>query len=371
MKGNQTTALSAVDEGVVLKTKLLVSLAAGVVLGLLALAGWTVTGIAFPQPPNSTEHLKFTGFVFLPKGSRRSLFPSLSVMDYMTVQDRNLYVASIKPGTVFKVPLVGGTLPTENEIVAFEGQPAAHGVVFDPASHLGFVSRTTTNQVEIFDPVGMQRIKSIPVDGGADGIFFDPINKLVYAASGEFPRATLIEPASLSVVGYIALAGLPEFAVFDPSTSLMYQNLTDISSLAGIDLAKRLVVERWQLADCQGPSGIALDAVNRRLFIACQRNATLVVFDMNRHQIVSRIETGGGPDSVAYDAKLHRIYVTGRTGVLTVIQQEDASTYRATDRITLAYGAHTLAFDPVTHRVYVGYVHLGGNARLAVFDAVR
>jgi len=113
----------------------------------------------------------------------------------------------------------------------------------------------------------------------------------------------------------------------------------------------------------------AIDEVARRLFIGCSKNAMLVVFDLESHSVTASIPIGGGPDSVAFDAELHRIYTAGKAGVMTVIQQISPDTYQVLDSIELHYGAHTLAVDPATHRIYVGYASLIVSPRLAVFDA--
>jgi hypothetical protein len=50
---------------------------------------------------------------------------------------------------------------------------------------------------------------------------------------------------------------------------------------------------------------------------------------------------GGGPDSVAFDGALHRIYCAGKTGRLTVVQRDNPNAYRGLDEIHTHYGAHT------------------------------
>ena len=93
-----------------------------------------------------------------------------------------------------------------------------------------------------------------------------------------------------------------------------------------------------------------------------------VVLDLDSHQIISVLKIGGGPDSVAFDPTLHRIYSAGKSGKLTVIQQEGPDAYRVLDEIRTHYGAHTLAVDPVSHKVYVGYASLLAHPRIAVFS---
>ena len=82
----------------------------------------------------------------------------------------------------------------------------------------------------------------------------------------------------------------------------------------------------------------------------------------------ARFPVGGGPDSVAYDAGLHRIYVTGRAGDLCVIMRDSNGAIATLDKIPLHYGAHTLAVDPESHRLYVGYASLVIAPRIAVFS---
>jgi DNA-binding beta-propeller fold protein YncE len=92
------------------------------------------------------------------------------------------------------------------------------------------------------------------------------------------------------------------------------------------------------------------------------------VFDTEKHQVVTSIPVGGGPDSVAYDAGLHRIYVTGRAGVLCVVERDSKGAFATLDTISLHYGAHTLAVDPASHRLYAAYASLVVPPRIAVFS---
>lgn len=331
---------------------------------VLVIAGFAFT-LIYPGTPSSARSLKFQGYVPLPKCG------ALNILDYLNISGRDLFVTSESSGNVYKVSLRRAAVPDPSEIEVLAGPPAAHGVVVDPATGLAFVTRSQANTVDVFDPATMRPGKRIPVADDADGIFYDPANKLVDAVSGDSKVATLIDPATQAVVATIPLGGAPEFAAFDARTNLLYQNLKDTNSVAAVDLAKRSVVQRWRLDQCLGPSGMAIDTPERRLFIVCSGNARLVIFSLDAHRVTSALPIGGGPDSVGYDAGLHRLYTTGRSGVLSVIQQDSPDSYRRLDQISLHYGAHTLAVDPVTHELYVGYASLLLPARLAVFAPVK
>jgi DNA-binding beta-propeller fold protein YncE len=337
----------------------------GVLAIVLVVALVFVAFLTFPATPKDGASLRFAGFVTLPKGAGGPV----TVMDYLTVDGAKLYVTSESSGNVYAVPLSAGPLPLPGSIAISQGAGAAHGVVVDPLSRRAFVTRSDADNVDVFDPATGVIFKHIEVAPDVDGMIFDPADKLLYAVSGDPHLATLIDPATAAVVGTIPLGGQPEFAVFDPQTRLIYQNLTDIDAVAVVDVARRAVVERWSIKPCRGPSGIALDDAGRRLFVVCKDNALLVVVDLSSHRIVASLAIGGGPDSVAYDPALRRIYATGKSGVLTVTQQDGPNSYRALDSIKLHFGAHTLAVDPATHRVYVAYASLIVDPRLAVFDA--
>jgi len=317
--------------------------------------------LIYPGTPSNASSLIFKGFVPLPSNG------TLSILDYLTVSGDELFVTNESSGDVYRVHIGKDVLPTASDVARLPGEPAAHGVVIDPTSHLAFVTRSDANSVDIFDPARMAAIKRIPVADDPDAIFYDEVNKLVYVASGDSHLATLVDPSTQATVATIALGGKPEFATLDASTRLLYQSLHDTSSIAAIDIAKRTVAQRWPLQGCVAPTGMAIDEIHRRLFIACGANAVLAVFDLTEHRVVAAIPIGKGPDSVAFDPGLHRIYTTGKSGVLVVIQLDEPNTYRILDTVHLHYGAHTLTVDLATHVLYVAYAGMVVNPRVAVF----
>jgi DNA-binding beta-propeller fold protein YncE len=321
-----------------------------------------------PGRPADAHSLRFDGYIVLPKAKNAGV---LTLLDYLTVSGDDLFVTNVSTGTVYKVGLHARALPDLADVSVFESEPAAHGVVVDPTSELAFVTRSEANTVDVFNPKNMQLVERIPVAADPDGIFYDPASKLVYVASSDAMLATLIDPASRNPVGTIALGGKPEFAVFDPQTKLFYQNLGDIHTVVAVSPAQRSVVQRWPLEGCEMPTGMAIDAADRRLFIACGKSGKLEIFDLELHRVITSVPVGLGADSVAYDPQLHRIYVTGLFGTLSVINQTTADTYQVADSIHLHFNAHTLAIDPVTHRLFVGYASLAIPPRLAVFTPNR
>jgi DNA-binding beta-propeller fold protein YncE len=334
------------------------ALAAAIVVCLAVIFAYLV----YPGTPGKSKFMKFEGYIELPKGGL------LNVLDYLTLNGSTLFVTSESSGALFKVDL-NPAQPSVSSVSVMHGSGATHGVALLMERHnIAFITRSEENTVDVFDPNSLQQLGRIPVAEDADAILYVPSAKLVYVANGDANLATLIDPEKRVTVGTIQLPGKPEFPALDSRTGLLYQNLEDINSLAAIDLGKRLVVGQWPLAPCKGPSGMTIDSGQRRLFAVCSGNATLIVFDLDTHRVITSLKIGGGPDSVALDLPSHRIYAAGKAGKLTVIQQDSPDSYRVLDEIHTHYGAHTLAVDPVSHKVFVAYASLLAHPRIAVFS---
>jgi len=331
--------------------------AAVIVLCLAGVADYLI----WPGTPGKSKFMKFEGYIELPKRG------PLNVLDYLTINNETLFVTSESSGALFKVNL-DPNHPSLSTVSELPGGGAAHGVALMTERNVAFITRSEENTVDVFDPTSLRLLARIPVADDADAILYAPSAKLVYVANGDAKIATLIDPEKRITVGTVSLPGKPEFPALDSQTGVLYQNLEDVDSLVAIDLGERTVTGQWSLAPCEGPSGMAIDSEQRRLFAVCSRNATLVVFDLESHQVITSLKIAGGPDSVAFDGTFHRIYSAGKAGRLTVIQQEGPNAYRVLDEIRTHYGAHTLVLDPLSHKVFVGYASLFAHPRIGVFS---
>jgi DNA-binding beta-propeller fold protein YncE len=327
---------------------------------LLGLAAVALVYLVYPGTPSESKVMTFEGFIELPRGGL------LTVLDYLTLNDQTLFVTSESSGAMLKIAFDPSDLKAST-VSEMPGAGAAHGVAVLPDVDVAFITRSEANTVDVFDPKSLHQLASIPVADDPDAILYIPSTNLIYVAHGDPNMATLIDPQRRTTVGTIQLSGKPESSAMDSESGLLFQNLKDTNEVAAIDVGKRSVVGQWPLAPCVGPSGMAIHSEKRRLFTACSGNAKLVVFDLERHRVITWLGIGGGPDSVAFDPGLHRIYTAGKVGEMTVIQQDGPDNYRVLDKIHTHYGAHTLTADPVSHKVFVAYASLLAHPRIAVF----
>jgi YVTN family beta-propeller protein len=280
-------------------------------------------------------------------------------IDYMSINGTRLYAGYASEG------LVGVVDTTTNKTVAtIDGLTRVHGIAIVPDRNLGFASSSGDNVVGVFDLNSNQLLQKISAGDGADAITYDAQAGLVYVANHTGKTGMLIDPATLKVTATIPLGGEPEFPQADPETGLIYQNLEDTSELVVVDPLKQAVIKRYKLDPGEGPTGLALDASNHRLFSATG-NKKLIVVDTATGAIVAQLPIEAGCDGAGYDPLLHRVYTANSIGTMTVIQQDSADQYHVVENARTHLVGHSLVVDPASHRIYVAYF-----GSIAAYDPV-
>jgi DNA-binding beta-propeller fold protein YncE len=241
---------------------------------------------------------------------------------------------------------------TMRVIAEIPGTDGVHGVALAPDLHVGFTSDGRSNSVTLFDLDSLRRTARIDhVGDGPDAIVYDKTSGRGFTFNGRSRDATAIDLRAARVVATIALPGRPEFAVTDEAGSL-FVNIEDRNTIARIDVASLSVTAQWPLPDCEGPTGLAIDASKRRLFASCG-NRTLMVVDADSGAIVARLPIGAGSDAVVFDAAKSLILSSNRDGTLSILREDDADHYVAEPGAATRPGARTLALDPLAQRVHL------------------
>jgi len=280
-------------------------------------------------------------------------------IDYMTIDGQRLYAGYTSHGLVSVIDTASG-----QPAGTVAGMGHVHGVAIVATRNLGFASDSGDNTVGVFDLSTLKLLQKVTAGIDPDAIIYDRKLNLVYVGNHDGKTATLIDADTRRVVANVQLGGQPEYPQADPITGMIYQNLEDTSELVVVDPQKQAVTQRYKLGACQGPTGLALDAVNHRLFSAC-RSKYLVVLNSDTGEIVAVLPIGGAVDGVDYDPALRRVYTANAIGNMTVIQQDSADQYHVLENAPTHFGGHSLVVDPATHRIYVAYF-----GSIAAYDAV-
>lgn len=227
----------------------------GTLAALLALAIVAFSIYLSTRPPGKT--VKAAGIISVPTAFKIGR----PFIDYMLIAGPRLYVGYASAGLV-------GVVDTASDrvIATISGLGRVHGVAVVPERNLGFASSSGDNNVNVFDLDSNKLLTRISAGTDPDAIIYDQKAQLIYVADHDGKTAILIEPATQKVAATIPLGGEPEFPQADPESGLIYQNLEDTSEVVVVDPKKQAVVKRYKIDPGEGPTGLAFDAANRRLF---------------------------------------------------------------------------------------------------------
>jgi DNA-binding beta-propeller fold protein YncE len=235
-----------------------------------------------------------------------------------------------------------------------------HGIAFAPALKRGFTSNGRADTVSVFELDTLRIIREVAVSGKKpDAILYEPRQNHIITANGESANLSVLDAATLQAVATVALPGPPEFMATDAAGTVYVNIETDPGKLVAVDGKSLAVKATWPLPGCSNPTGLALDAVHRRLFSVCE-NQVMAVTDSASGKQAARVVIGRGPDAAAFDSQLGLVFSSnGLDGTLTVIHQESADEYRVLATVTTQVSARTMALDPATHRIYLAAAKLG------------
>jgi DNA-binding beta-propeller fold protein YncE len=277
--------------------------------------------------------------------------------DYVTVdsQGRRVYIPR---GTHIMVVDEG----SGKVIADIPDLKGLHGVAVAPEFNRGFATGNQSRDegtIYVFDLKMLKitsTVKSTGID--TDSLIYDPGSKRVFVNNGDGMNTTVVDAATAQIAGTVALDGSPEAAVSDGKGNV-FVNIADKAQMLEYDAKTLAIKQRWPTAPCQRPVGLSMDTAHRRLFMACQGAATLlVVMDADNGKVVAMQPIGIGADGSAYDAATNMVFVTcrdsgdGKTGATLVFHEDSPDKYTQVAKVQTIYGARTIALDSKTHHIF-------------------
>ena len=225
-----------------------------------------------------------------------------------------------------------------------------HGIAIAPELNKGFISNGQSNSVTVFDLKTLAKLGEPATGQNPDAICYEPKTQRVFTFNGRSNDSTAINAKNNEIVATFPLEGKPEFCAMDGAGKI-YNNLEDKSEVIEIDAAKPAVTRRMSLAPAEGPSGLAIDVKNKKLFSVCD-NKMMAVIDIATMKVIATPAIGTGPDAAGFDPGLGLAFSSNGEGTLTVVKLVDGK-YEAVDTVTTERGARTMTVDPKLHRVYL------------------
>ena len=227
-----------------------------------------------------------------------------------------------------------------------------HGIAIANDLNKGFTSNGRDSSVTVFNLKTLEVLTKIKVTGrNPDAILYDPFSKKVFTFNGGSSNSTVIDAMDNKVVATIPLDGKPEFSTTDGKGKI-FVNIEDKSVINVINSATLKVEQHWPIAPGEEPSGLALDNITHRLFSVCG-NKLMVVTDAESGKVITTVPIGDRCDGVAFDPEKKRAYSSNGEGTITVVQEENANTFKVLETVKTQPGARTIAIDKTTLHLYL------------------
>jgi YVTN family beta-propeller protein len=272
--------------------------------------------------------------------------------DYLTLDNasRRLYVShgnQVEVVDVDKGEKVGAIAET----------PGVHGIAIASEFNKGFISSRGANAAIVFDLKTLAKTGQVKTGTNPDSICYEPKTKRIFTFNGSSNDSTAIDAASNQVVKTFAVGPKPEFCVVDGAGKI-YVNIEDSSEVVEIDAATTAVTRRASLAPCDGPSGLAIDVKNRKLFSVCG-NKMMAVTDIATMKVIATPAIGTGTDGAGFDSGLGLAFSSnGGDGTMSVVKLVNGK-YTTVETTPTERGARTMTVDEKLHRVYASAAETG------------
>src|SRR5450759_2354127 len=243
-------------------------------------------------------------------------------------------------------------MKTGKNVATITDVNGVHGIAIAPEFNKGFISNGT-----IFNTKDFSVIEKVAVTGkNPDAILYEPFTKTIITWNGRSSNATVIDVKTDKVIQTISLAGKPEAAVSD-GKGKVFVNIEDKNEVSMINVKTWKVEQTWSISPGEGPSGLALDIENHRLFSATDK--LMVILDSETGKVITTLPTGGRVDGAGFDPGLKRAYSSCGEGELTVIQEDSPNSFKVLTNVPTQVGARTISVTAKTHRVYVPTAEFG------------
>jgi DNA-binding beta-propeller fold protein YncE len=276
--------------------------------------------------------------------------------DYVTMESasRRLYIG--RDDHIDVVDVDAGTV-----VGKIDGLSHTHGMVLAPEFGRGYTSDGNADTSTIVDLKTLTKIGTVKTGKDPDSFVYDDVTKRVFIMNSAGNNVTAINAADGTVAGTIALAGQPEAAVVD-GKGKVFVNITDQDQIVEFDGKTLKVLHRWPLAPGVGPSGLAIDQKNRRLFSVCD-NQKLIVMDADTGNVIATPDVGAGTDASLFDPDTANAFASaGGSATLTVVHEDAPDKFHVVDNVQTQSGARTMALDPKTHNVLLVTARHGHGA---------
>ena len=245
------------------------------------------------------------------------------------------------------------------------GFPTVTGVLAVPDLHRVFASAAGSHEVAVLDTEALKIVARVPAGEFPDGLAYSPETGKVFVSDERGGKETVIDAKTNRRLGTIDMGGEVGNTQYDAGARRILANVQTRNQVVVIDPQSEKIVGRHALAGGDSPHGLLILAPKRLAFAACEGDSKLLVVDLETFEVKQVLTTGEGPDVLAFDPGLERLYVATESDIVSVFQLQGKTLQKIED-LRVAPNAHTISVNPETHEVYLPLKNLDGHPVLRI-----
>jgi YVTN family beta-propeller protein len=181
------------------------------------------------------------------------------------------------------------------------GQNTTHMIAVSSNLHTVFTSNIGSNTVSLFERSGPQTWNQtiVPVGKGPEGFDISPDGKELWVAHSRDGGVSVINIADKRVVHTFSVQTKRSNRLkFTPDGRLVLITDLDAGTLLVLHHATAKELKRIPLG--HQPAGILIAPDSSRAYVAVTGDNNVAVIDLKTFDLITRIETGAGPDGMAW-----------------------------------------------------------------------
>jgi len=286
---------------------------------------------------------------------------SASRLDYQSFDPQNgqLYISHMGDDH-----LIVFDTRADRVLANLSGFPEVTGVLAVPALGRIYASAAGNHEVAVIDEKSLRVLARIGGIRFPDGLAYAPETHKVFVSDESGGADIVIDGRTNRKLASIPLGGEAGNTQYDPVSHRIFVAVQTRDQMVAIDPQADRIIGRYDLPGSDHPHGFYIDAPRRLMFVSCEGNAKLLVVDLRTMKVTSVQSVGEGPDVLAFDPDLRRLYVASESGVVSLFD-EDGTALRKVGELYAPH-AHTVAVVPVIRRVYLPLQNVGGRPVLRV-----
>ncbi len=225
-------------------------------------------------------------------------------------------------------------------------------------ANLILATAAATDELVRIDATTLKELGRTRTGRGPDGLDWDPVHRIVAVSDQKDGAVSLISDLGNGPRRQVRVGEETGNVVFDGGRKWFWVAVVrkePPDALVALDPETGAVRATVPLPGCKGAHGLRLHPDGRSAFVACEDDDVVARVDLAPPHAMTTAPAGAGPDVLAIDPGLGRLYVAAERGDLHVFDVTRPGLVRLGHQ-DVGRNAHSLAVDPASHRVYVPLV---------------